>query len=181
MFLGGRLKFLLLFFVSVGFVWAELPPLDEYISGLAKTKRVSEALVFSILFEENQRFCPVVTNTSNRNGSVDYGLFQLNSNSLPDFLDFYWDRECEFDWKNPYHNAFVAVSHMADLSRSSTPNGFRFNYWLIALAYNAGYTRAVTSPPHSSLNYAERVVTRMQDRNFVSRVKASIRQVHGGQ
>jgi soluble lytic murein transglycosylase-like protein len=105
---------------------------------------ISPALAAALAWEES-RFNPLALNTRNRDGSVDRGLFQLNSQSFPRLeLQIFF---------NPYTNARYAMGHL----RHCLDTGGSV---VAALAmYNAG-TKRVNSAgtPKSTLDYASRIL-----------------------
>ncbi|MDR0319909.1 MAG: lytic transglycosylase domain-containing protein [Treponema sp.] len=119
---------------------------------------VSPSLAFALCWEES-RFNPNAVNRHNRDGSIDRGLFQLNSNSFPNL-----DNSAFF---NIYANSRNAIEHLRqcmDLGGSE----------ISALAmYNAGEGRVKsTGTPHVTLNYISRILENRAriDRRFHSRL-----------
>jgi len=151
--------------------------LEDYISRLCRLEQVDENLVFAILFSENDTFNVRAVN-SNKDGSRDLGLFQLNSKCVDWFKEKYWLSSVPFEWANPVHNAYVAVKHIAWLSKCRHPSGFIFNAWLVALAYNCGYSKAISKPPSSSIDYAQLVCERLYDPICMLQVRADFRKAH---
>jgi hypothetical protein len=107
----------------------------------------------------------------NPNNSTDYGFWQLNSNYLWHiFIPRYWHDKIEFDWKNPYHNTYVALRHIKWLYESikthniekGTPQLVTSIYWKTAIAYNAGIGTVVSENiPPATLDYAARILERI--------------------
>jgi hypothetical protein len=88
--------------------------------------------------------------------SVDMGIMQLNSKSIPSFLKLYWDRDEEFDIWYAEHNIFIGLRHLKHLL---TECGF--NEWQAILAYNCGeYAVKKGNVPNSSIEYANYIYTR---------------------
>lgn len=85
--------------------------------------------------------------------SGDLGIMQLNPKYISYFVDKYWNKPGEFDWRNPGHNIYIGVRHLKYLLTVSD-----FNYWQAIMAYNCG-ERAVRSgkPPAASIEYANAV------------------------
>jgi hypothetical protein len=105
---------------------------------------VPAALAFALSWEES-RFNPRAVNRHNRDGSIDRGLFQLNSRSFPDLdaLAFF----------NVQYNARYGIGHLRyclDFGGSEVS----------ALAmYNAGAGRVTsTGAPSVTLNYISRIL-----------------------
>ncbi|MCL2808550.1 MAG: lytic transglycosylase domain-containing protein [Treponema sp.] len=109
---------------------------------------VSPALAFALCWEES-RFNPNAINRNNVNGSIDRGLFQLNSNSFPhlDIPVFY----------NIQANANFGISYLRQCLNSGGTE-------VSALAmYNAGTGRVrSTGAPHVTLNYISRILENRQ-------------------
>ena len=120
----------------------------EVILANACEFNIAPALAFALCAEESN-FHPRAFNR-NRNGSVDRGLFQLNSSSFPNLtLDEFYDIEI------------------------NTRNGLAYLRWCLntagtevaALAmYNAGATRVrEAGTPQSTLNYISRILRRQRN------------------
>jgi len=109
---------------------------------------VSPALAFALCWEES-RFNPHAVNRSNRDGSVDRGLFQLNNRSFPNLETsaFY---EIETNTRN-------GIGHLRHCLNSGGTE-------VAALAmYNAGTGRvSSTGAPHVTLNYISRILDNRQ-------------------
>jgi len=105
---------------------------------------VPPALAFALSWEES-RFNPRAISRQNRDGSVDRGLFQLNSRSFPDL-----ELAAFFDIKS---NARYGVGHLRHCINSSDSE-------ISALAmYNAGTGRVrSTGAPEVTLNYISRIL-----------------------
>jgi hypothetical protein len=110
----------------------------------SKTFDVPPALAFAVSWEES-RLNPNAINRYNRDGSVDRGLFQLNSRSFPNLeaANFYDIRI----------NAYYGIAHLRyclDTGKSEVS----------ALAmYNAGTGRVKnTGAPEVTLNYINRIL-----------------------
>jgi hypothetical protein len=110
----------------------------------ADVYKVSASLAFALGWEES-KFNPYAINRSNHDGSVDRGLFQLNSRSFPalESADFF----------NISHNARYGISHLRHCLESGGTE-------VSALAmYNAGTSRVTTSgAPKVTLNYISRIL-----------------------
>ena len=120
----------------------------EVILANADEFNISPSLAFALSWEES-RFNPRAVNTNNRNGSIDRGLFQLNSYTFPRL-----DLPAFFD---PQTNAHYGMSHLRyclDSSDSETA----------ALAmYNAGTNRVRNiGTPITTLNYTGRILENRQ-------------------
>jgi hypothetical protein len=110
----------------------------------SKTFNVPPALAFAVSWEES-RLNPNAINRYNRDGSVDRGLFQLNSRSFPhlEAANFYDIRT----------NAYYGIAHLRyclDTGKSEVS----------ALAmYNAGTGRVRNiGAPEVTLNYISRIL-----------------------
>jgi hypothetical protein len=115
---------------------------------------IPPSLAFALCWQES-RFDPFAVNPHNRDGSVDRGLFQLNSNSFP--------RLSEGDFFIPQINAQYGMSHL----RMCLDTG---GSEVAALAiYNAGSGRVQTGgTPRQTLDYVAKVLAaqRKIDRVF---------------
>jgi hypothetical protein len=69
----------------------------------ASAFNIAPSLAFALCWAES-RFNPRAVNKSNRDGSVDRGLFQLNDRSFP--------RLAEADFFNPSVNAYYGMAHL---------------------------------------------------------------------
>jgi soluble lytic murein transglycosylase-like protein len=88
---------------------------------------------------------PSVISTVNQNGSVDRGLFQLNSYVYPDV-----------EWDDPETNIRLGITHLKWLARMECHN----TYWAVAISYNAGHSYLLNKmvPPDSSIDFANKVM-----------------------
>jgi hypothetical protein len=128
------------FFAGIG----ASPEIVEVILASANSFNISPALAFALAWEES-RLNPYAVNNKNRDGSIDRGLFQLNSLSFPrlEIHAFF----------NPGTNARYGMSHLRhclDVGGSE----------IAALAmYNAGTNRVNSSgTPKSTLDYVSRIM-----------------------
>jgi hypothetical protein len=138
----------------------------EMILGAAETYKVSPSLAFSVAWEES-RYQPRAINTYNRDGSIDRGLFQLNSRSFP--------KLSEADFFDPRINTRHGIAHLRwclDTGGSE----------IVALSmYNAGSVRVNTGgAPRVTLEYVGRILgsRRKIDSLFEARI-ARIEAVSG--
>jgi hypothetical protein len=116
----------------------------EMILAAGDSLKVPPGLAFAVAWEES-RYRPKAINTHNRNGSVDRGLFQLNSRSFP--------KLSETDFFDPRINTRYGIAHLRwclDTGGSE----------VVALAmYNAGAVRVNTNgTPKMTLEYVEKVL-----------------------
>ena len=129
----------------------------EFFTGLCSSREIAEAilnytdefdvppaLAFALSWEES-RFNPDAVNRSNRDGSIDRGLFQLNSRSFPNIaVNVFFEIDV---------NARYGVGHLRQCLDSGASD-------VSALAmYNAGTTRVrSTGAPEVTLNYISRIL-----------------------
>jgi soluble lytic murein transglycosylase-like protein len=118
--------------------------LAAIILAQAEAYNISPALAFALCKEESQYSVRAV-NRKNVNGSIDRGLFQLNSQSFPQLK--------EADFFNPETNARHGMAHLRwclDTGGSE----------LSALAmYNAGATKVKSNnTPKRTLDYISRIL-----------------------
>nr|AGS51583.1 hypothetical protein [uncultured bacterium contig00010] len=104
---------------------------------------VSPALAFALSWQES-RFDPQAINRANSNGTVDRGLFQLNSRSFPELR--------AADFFNPEINTFNAMKHLSACLKTGESE-------IGALAiYNAGIGRVNRSgAPWVTLDYISQI------------------------
>ena len=155
----------------------------SYIKEQCYIAGVDYKFAVSLLREENSLFFGLFEGISpqefvfearnrNDNGSIDYGLWQLNGNYLwVNFIPNYWHGLYEFDWANPFHNTYVAVRHIrwlyTSLQRYNNEKGIpqlaNSLYWETAMAYNAGLDRirGGSRPTEKTLDYAARIFARV--------------------
>jgi hypothetical protein len=114
----------------------------------AEALDIPAALAFSLCWEES-RYKPWAINRSNRDGSIDRGLFQLNNRSFPNIG--------EKDFYNPGINAWYGLRHL----RWCLDSGGSV---ISALAmYNAGSGRVHSlGAPKNTLDYIHRVLERQE-------------------
>jgi soluble lytic murein transglycosylase-like protein len=129
---------------------------------------VPPALAFALCWEESQYKTRAV-NRSNRNKTVDRGLFQLNSASFPKLK--------EEDFFNPGINAWYGLSHLRwCLDYAGTE--------VAGLAmYNAGSNRVKSNEtPKRTLDYISRILDRRHkiDDRFLARPVPDAREEAGG-
>ncbi len=90
----------------------------------------------------------------NADGSRDFGLFQLNSKTIPLLKKAYWTSREKFDWRNPEHNMYLGACYLAE------------NYSLLGswsksiMAFNAGPGSVQANPGRYTL-YLDRVQARL--------------------
>jgi hypothetical protein len=120
------------------------PEIAGAILSNANEYDIPPALAVALAWEES-RFDPLALNTRNRDGSVDRGLFQLNSHSFPRLeLQVYF---------NPYSNARYAMGHLRYCLNTGGSD-------VAALAmYNAGTNRVNSvGTPKTTLDYISRIL-----------------------
>jgi hypothetical protein len=110
----------------------------------ANAFNIPPSLAFALCWEES-RYNPLAVGRKNRNGSIDRGLFQLNSLSFPQLR--------EEDFFNPSTNAYHGLAHLRwciDTGGSE----------IAGLAmYNAGTNRVrQNGAPKNTLDYISRIL-----------------------
>jgi hypothetical protein len=120
----------------------------NYIEHLCNKENVDVNLVLGILIRENPTFNPQITN-KNKNGTIDCGLFQLNSKYIrSDFEWRYWSGNIEFDPFNYMHNSYIAIHHIKRLSEICK------NQNEVIMSYNCGRNKVVNNKiPKSTVKY----------------------------
>jgi len=116
----------------------------------------------AIAIEENKTLNPQAISPVNRNGTVDLGVMQLNS-------EYYG----HINWHDPETNIRAGCLHIKSLMEKPELK----TYWTVAIAYNCGYTRYLDSktPPQNSLDYADRVMAHWHDLESVDYINPIIR------
>ena len=131
-----------------------------YIIKECDNTHVPYLLVFKLIELESRWHCE--DNSANRDNkgkllSVDYGLMQINSLNIDNFITLYKDRNRSaksYDIKhNSYDNAQIGIRHLADLYN-------KFRSWPLAIgAYNAGYTSIAKGYcPDSTKSYIKYII-----------------------
>lgn len=122
----------------------------------AMEHNIPPALAFALCWEESQ-FNPRAVNHKNGNGSIDRGLFQLNSNSFPNL-----EMQAFFDPETNIRYGMSHLRHCLDTGKTE----------IAALAmYNAGTGRVrSTGAPKSTLDYVSRILEnrRMIEERFMN-------------
>jgi hypothetical protein len=130
----------------------------EAILHSADSFNVAPALAFALGWEES-RFNPLAVNNANKDGSIDRGLFQLNSRSFPNL-----ETSVFFNIKDNTRYGINHLRYCLDLGGSE----------IAALAmYNAGAGRvSTTGTPKVTLDYIHRILEnrRKLDDHFQNRL-----------
>jgi soluble lytic murein transglycosylase-like protein len=119
--------------------------IEALILAIALEVGVPPHLVLAIAYTENPTLDALAVNR-NTDGTLDLGVMQLNSS---------WYTG---DWADPETNIRAGCEHIKWLL--SLPN---MNEWLVAVAYNCGYSRMMKGPPQQSIDYAGRVFIRFNE------------------
>ena len=117
------------------------------IWSIAVQEGVPPYFVQAIALTENTTLNPNAVNKDNKNGSLDLGVMQLNSNYFG-----------HIDWKCPDTNIRAGVAHIKYLLGHPDIH----TYWGLSIAYNAGIGR-IKNPPESSLTYADDVMIKFTE------------------
>jgi soluble lytic murein transglycosylase-like protein len=119
------------------------------ILNVAAAEGVPAFFALSIALTENPALDPLAVSRMNQNGTVDRGIFQLNS-------AFYND----IAWDNVEINVRAGVAHIKGLMRIPELNTF----YSVAISYNAGTAWLATGqPPQSSVTYAANVMAKWNE------------------
>ncbi|MGR5178827.1 lytic transglycosylase domain-containing protein [Vibrio mediterranei] len=121
----NRMTFMLLVFSmnSYGFCFDEA----------GRTFDISPSLLKAIAYTES-RLDPNAINTSNKNGTIDYGLMQINSSWFSQLADFGVLENSVIN--EPCINVHVGAWILAQNMAQTGDN------WLAVGAYNAGYRKS---------------------------------------
>ena len=112
----------------------------EYIINTAKVNNIPYNILFAHCWAES-RFKINAKNVSNKNGSRDYGLFQLNNRSFPQYSETYL--------MNPLNNSRIAGGILRE-------NFEKYHSWEEAiLAYNCGKPY---NCPEMTINYLIKIL-----------------------
>lgn len=127
-------------------------PYSEIIIYEAKMRGIPVHLALALIKIESN-YNPYAVNLVNKNGSIDFGLMQLNSYSFP-FLS----QQEIFDIRK---NLQYGLNYLKELYH-------RFSSWEDALlAYNAGPSRVKSNtPPESAVSYMLKVLLYEQELNL---------------
>lgn len=119
--------------------------ISRYILINSLENNIPVNLGFSIAWVES-RFNPRAINSSNQNGSRDYGLFQLNSRYHSYTIDEYF---------NPHVNSYRGTQYFGELLVMANHNFINAIY-----AYNAGPTRVLIDGevPDRTIRYAQYIL-----------------------
>jgi hypothetical protein len=119
---------------------------------------ISPSLAFALCWEES-RYNYLAVNRRNRDGSIDRGLFQLNSNSFP--------RMNEQEFFSPRINTHYGMAHLRLCFDAGGTE-------IAALAmYNAGIGRVRSSgTPRQTLDYVARILSSRR------KIEQAFREVH---
>ena len=117
------------------------------ILAIALEYGVPPEFALAIAFTENWTLNPRAVSPPNRNGTRDWGVFQLNENYF-----------CMVAWYDPETNIRQGVRHIRWLMEHPRT----CTWWSVAVAYNAGINR-LSRPPESTLRYADAVMRRFNE------------------
>ena len=122
--------------------------LASVILNYAAEFNIQPSLAFSLCWEES-RYNPRAVNKTNRNSTVDRGLFQLNSASFPKLT--------EEDFFNPAINAYYGLAHLKYCLETAGTE-------VAGLAmYNAGASRVRSGgTPKMTLDYISRIMKKQR-------------------
>jgi soluble lytic murein transglycosylase-like protein len=120
------------------------------ILSIAVEVGVPPYFVLAIALEENPTLDPLMVSPPNRNGTVDLGVMQLNSQYFGNL-----------DWRDPETNIRAACQLIKEIMAVQGIG----TYWTVAICYNAGTRWFVNNekPPDSSIDYGGRVMVRWNE------------------
>ena len=119
---------------------------------VANEEKIPRGIALSLVIQENPQMNPYAVSDRNTDGSVDYGIGQLNSRWISEFEEKYWnDEDGEFNKFNIEHNATISFRMLKKLYN-------KYDSWYLALkAYNGGASRVYTN---ISTKYANEILQR---------------------
>jgi soluble lytic murein transglycosylase-like protein len=120
------------------------------ILSIAVEVGVPPLFALAIAMEENPLLNPLAISEVNKNGTVDLGIMQLNSEYYGHIM-----------WHDPGVNVRAGCRHIKDLMNMKE----MVTFWCVAVCYNAGAQWLIKNekPPDAALDYAERVMSRWVD------------------
>ena len=125
---------------------------ERIIIETAINHELPSQFVLALAMIENTTLDPSAVNKSNKNGTLDLGLMQLNT-------CWYVDDK----WQDPERNVNDACKHINRLRRDfETYVGRKPTWWETAIVYNCGVGGFMKGVPGTSLNYAEKVMEQWQ-------------------
>jgi hypothetical protein len=118
---------------------------QEYAWDLSNEFKIPYEIIWSVVNEETGgKFNPKLTHTNN-NGTIDYGLMQLNNGGTMQWLS----KESgikDFTWSNPKHNLRAGVWYLNYLRDMWIESGYGESenlLYLTILSYNMGFQGAL--------------------------------------
>jgi len=112
------------------------------IISIATSVNVPPHFALSIALTENPGLNPTEIHV-NQNGTVDRGIFQLNSS---------WYKDD--NWKDPESNIKAGCLHIKQIMESPSA----YTYWDVAIIFNSGHMR-LNNPPAQTIEYATKVMS----------------------
>ena len=133
--------------------------------------REETPLFFSMHEESTSQEFIFENRRQKNNGTSGYGLWQINGNKLwTSCVPKFWHNLDEFDWKNPYHNTYIAIRYINWLHVSiqkhhidtMNPQNINTIYWKTAMAYCDNLERVIgNAMSAAALDYAVKVIERV--------------------
>lgn len=114
----------------------------DFIIRLSNKLNIDPNFCIAVLYKENTSLVEKAFNNKNKDGTVDVGMWQINSSNLRSmgsdnkkaFDIIYWPFDKAFEPFNWKHNTWIAIHHLADLY-------YQFgDYEKTYQAYNGGPT-----------------------------------------
>jgi len=126
----------------------------DFIVKVCEEEEISPYYVFFIIEKESE-WNPF-TKSKNKNGTIDYGLMQLNSKYLKEYITKYGKYKSKKEYEpinNPRDNVELGIRYFALLYRKTG------NYYDALLSYNCGLTALRENKvPLSTYQYAQSII-----------------------
>jgi len=140
-----------LLFAAIGVLKAETidSPYLTWLQDRCAIHNVPMEIALAVAIVESN--FEMVNSDPNKNGSIDIGIFQLNSNFIEWFEEALWYDEQNFNANDPHDNIEMGIIYLKHLYKQTRT-------WDLAVrAYNTGL-HALAYDPDRSWNYFVKVV-----------------------
>lgn len=138
---------------------------QEYLQDLCNEYEIKYEILLGII-EKESRFNPKVVGSRNTNGTIDYGLCQINSAYLGEFAKLSGYKN--FDVFNPYHNAKAAIVHMGNLKKQLQDKGM-YSYKMLIITYGYGFQGGLNYAKSHNINNEHNVIKTYENMSKLKR------------